>query len=143
MIDNDRADILRLYEVTRQGHLEGDAAKLLAQYGDAWVDLRDGGVVDRTIADETARLGDMLAITQYQLWEDVAPPRVDVSPDGSMAWLLGQIRALATQSLPDGSEREIAYRCSWLQVYTRIDGRWAAIVNAPSVIIESRGPDQP
>jgi hypothetical protein len=54
-----------------------------------------------------------------------------------MAWLLGEVRARAIQTRPDGSAREIAYRCAWLQVYARRDGRWAAIVNVPSVQIES------
>jgi len=30
-VEREKAAILRLYETTRRGHLEGDAAKLLAQ----------------------------------------------------------------------------------------------------------------
>jgi hypothetical protein len=136
-VDQDKAEILRLYEITRRGHLEGDAGKLLAQYAQRWDDLRDGSVVGRNIDDEFRRITDMLASTRYLAWDDVNPPRIEVSADGTMAWLLGEIRARALQTQPDGSEREIAYRCAWLQVYARRDGQWAAIVNAPSVQIES------
>ncbi len=136
-VDRDKAAILQLYETTRRGHLDGDAAKVLAQYAPRWDDLRDGTVVVRTIDDELGRIAGQLVCTRYLAWDDVNPPRVEVSPDGTMAWLLGEVRARAIQTQPDGSEREIAYRCAWLQVYARRDGRWAAIVNAPSVQIES------
>jgi hypothetical protein len=135
-VERDKAEILRLYETTRQGHLEGDAAKLLAQYARQWDDLRDGTVVVRSIDEEHRRMADHLAGLRYVGWDDVNPPRVEVSPDGTMAWLLGEIRATAIQTQPDGSEREIAYRCAWLQMYARRGDRWAAIVNAPSVRIE-------
>ncbi len=39
-IEQEKAAILRLYETTRRGHLDGDAAKLLAQYAPRWDDLR-------------------------------------------------------------------------------------------------------
>jgi hypothetical protein len=136
-IERDKAAILDLYETTRRGHLEGDAALLLAQYAPQWDDLRSGSVVARTIDGERARIAGQLTGMRYLAWDDVAPPRVEVSADGTMAWLLGEIRARAVQTLPDGSEREIAYRCAWLQVYARRDGRWEAIVNAPLVQLES------
>jgi hypothetical protein len=135
-VERDKAAILRLYETTRRGHLDGDAAKLLAHYAPRWDDLRDGAVVARTIDEELRRIADHLGGTRYLAWDGVNPPRVEVSPDGTMAWLLGEVRARAIRTRPDGSAREIAYRCAWLQVYARRDGRWAAIVNAPSVRIE-------
>ena len=136
-VERDKAAILELYETTRQGHLDGDAAKLLAQYAPRWDDLRGGTVVARTIDDERGRIANQLAGMHYLAWDDVNPPRVEVSPDGTMAWLLGAVRARAIQTQPDGSQREIAYRCAWLQVYARRDGQWAAIINAPSVQLES------
>jgi hypothetical protein len=136
-VEREKAAILRLYETTRRGHLEGDAAKLLAQYAPQWDDLRSGAIVARTIEEEHERIAGQLAGMRYLAWDDVTPPRVEVSADGTMAWLLGEVRARAIQTQPDGSERAIAYRCAWLQVYARRDGRWVAIVNAPSVQIES------
>jgi hypothetical protein len=136
-VEREKAAILRLYETARRGHLEGDAAMLLAQYAPRWDDLRDGAVVARSIDDERRRIADLLVGTRYLAWDDVTPPRVEVSPDGTMAWLLGEVRVRAIQTQPDGSAREIAYRCAWLQVYARRDGRWAAVVNAPSVRIEA------
>ena len=136
-VDRDRAAILRLYETTRQGHLEGDAAKLLAQYAQRWDDLRDGTVVIRSIDEEFRRITELLVGTRFLAWDDVSPPRIELSRDGTMAWLLGEIRARAIQTQEDGSEREIAYRCAWLQVYEQRGGQWSAIVNAPSVQVES------
>lgn len=135
--DRDKMAILRLYEASRQGHLEGDATRLLAQYAPRWEDLREGAVIVRAIDDEVRRMTDLLQGLRYLAWDDVNPPRIEVSSDGTMAWLLGEVRARAVQKQPDGSEREIAYRCAWLQVYARHDGEWAAIVNAPSVRLES------
>jgi hypothetical protein len=136
-VERDKAAILHLYEASRRGHLEGDPARLLAQYGPRWDDLRGGTVVARTLDEELVRIASQLAGTRYLAWDDVTPPRIEVSSDGTMAWLLGEVRARAIQTQPDGSEREIAYRCAWLQVYARHDGQWAAILNAPSVQLES------
>jgi hypothetical protein len=134
-VEREKAEILRLYETTRQGHLEGDASKLLAQYARRWDDLRDGRVVVRSIDEEHRRMAKLLGGLRYLEWDDVNPPRVEVSSDGTMAWLLGEIQAKAIRTQPDGTECEITYRCAWLQVYARRDGRWAVIVNAPSVKI--------
>ena len=132
-LERDISEILRQYEITRQGHLEGDASKLLCQYGSQWGDLRNGTVVVRTFEEELMRTTEHLAGMRYLAWDDANPPRVELSADGTLAWLLGEIRAKAMQTQEDGSEREIAYRCAWLQVYARREDRWVAIVNAPTV----------
>lgn len=136
-VERDKAEILRMCETTRRGHLEGDAGKLLAQYAPRWEDLRDGTVIVRTIEEELGRSAEHLAGTHYLARDDVNSPRVEVLADGTMAWLLGEVRARAMRKEQDGSEREIAYRCAWLQVYARRDGPWTAVINAPSVRIES------
>ena len=75
-VEREKAAILRLYETTRRGHLDGDAAQLLAQYAPRWDDLRAGTVVARTLDDELRRIADQLAGTRYLAWDDVTPPRV-------------------------------------------------------------------
>lgn len=109
---------------------------MLAQYGQRWRDLRDGTAIPRTIEEASLRTGDMLARTRYLAWEDAIPPRIEVSADGTMAWLPGEIHARAIRTQSDGSDRETAYPCVWLQVCARQDGRWVTIVSTPSVRIE-------
>ncbi len=47
-----------------------------------------------------------------------------------MAWLIGEVQARAMQRQPDETEKEIAFRCSWVEIFEKQEAGWAVGVNS-------------
>jgi hypothetical protein len=71
----------------RRAHLETDAGRLAAGLADSLVSL-DAGVVSVQPRDSVqAMFARYFAGAHYRAWEDVEPPRVNLSADRSLAWV--------------------------------------------------------
>ena len=135
-IEQEKAAILQLYAISVQGHLESDAFKFLIPYAQQWHSVRDGTVTIRTKDGAFPAIEHYFKHTRFLEFDDT-PPRIEVSKDGSMAWLLGEVRVLAMQKQPGETERELAFRCSWIEIYEKREAGWAAVVNASTFQIPS------
>jgi len=136
--EQDKAAILKLYDLSRQSHLESDAVKFLTPYAQQWYSVRDGTVTQRT---KDAAFPDIERYFQsmHFLQFDDTPPIVEVSKDGSMAWLIGEVQARAIQRQPDQTEKEVAFRCSWVEIFENQKAGWAAVVNSSHFVWDADG----
>src|SRR5215469_8833571 len=128
-LEQEKAAILRLYAISVQGHLESDASKFLMPYAQQWHSVRDGTMTIRTKDGAFPAIEHYFKQTRFLEFDDT-PPRIEVSQDGSMAWLLGEVRVRAVQQQPDEAEHELVFRCSWIEIYEKQEAGWAVVVNA-------------
>ena len=56
--------------------------------------------------------------------DDIVPPRIRISADGQMAYVVVQKRVHLTQPGPGGTTLAERVRYAWLSVYEKRDGRW-------------------
>jgi hypothetical protein len=70
--------------------------------------------------------------THFSEISEIAAPIIHISPDASMAWVIGQIRVRASQQGSDEQEQDFSFRCSWVSIYEKREGEWAQVVDAPS-----------
>ncbi len=130
---DDLATLAAAHERVLEAHRRSDLQMLLADAPQR--SLQSGrGVLQETGPDElAARLGPYLASTRFSRYEDVAPPVVALSTDGTLGWLACQIEAAGTQLSPAGSPEPLAFGFSWVELYARQNGKWQSIGNASSV----------
>ena len=130
---DDLATLAAAHERVLEAHRRSDVQMLLADAPQR--SLQSGrGVLKETGPDElAARLGPYLASTRFSRYEDVAPPVIALSADGTLGWLACQIEAAGTQLSPGGSPEPLAFGFSWVELYARQNGRWQSIGNASSV----------
>ncbi len=128
-LEQEKAALLKLYEISRQSHFESDATKFLIPYAQQWYSTRDGTVTLRT-RDAAFPAIERYFQSMHFLEFDDQPPIVEVSKDGSMAWLIGEVQARAMQRQPDETEKEIAFRCSWVEIFEKQEAGWAVVVNS-------------
>ena len=65
-------------------------------------------------------------VAEFIHWDDLQPPIIHISQDGTIAWMINQIR-LCYRSI-DNAETDVT--CAWLMVYEKQDGAWVAVANA-------------
>jgi hypothetical protein len=123
----DRAELLRLHERARTAHLERRADSLVADWADSIFSLSRGGVSIGTLGNRQqgqASFQEYLDASTFQAWDDIGPPRIRISPDGQMAYVIVQKRVHLTTQGSGGKPVAERTRFAWLSVYEKQGGKW-------------------
>ena len=88
----DRSELLRLHERQRTAHLERRAEWLVAEWADSIFSVSRGRVSIGRPGPSQAGFQEYLDAVTFQAWEDVVPPRIRISPDGRMAYVVVEKR---------------------------------------------------
>lgn len=126
-VERDTQSLLAMHARDRQAHLKGDADLLATGMADPFINVAHGKV--ETIPREQMRqhFAQYFGQVKYSSWEDSAPPKVFVSPDGQMAWMVIEIKArLSDRSgAQAGIERE--FISSWIATFEKQHGEWRGV----------------
>jgi hypothetical protein len=120
----DRAELLRLHERQRTAHLERRADWLVAEFADSLFSISRGGVSIGNRQRSHAGFQEYLDASTFQAWDDIVPPRIRISPDGQMAYVVVQKRVHLTATGPGGAAEAERTRFAWLSVYEKQGGQW-------------------
>jgi len=121
----DRAALLRLHAEQRTAHLQHRADLLVAGQADTLWNVSGGQVTAGPRERVRASFQAYFDASTFAAWDDLAPPRIHISPDGRMAYVIVEKRVHVTTA-PSGSRTATVERVryAWLSVYEKIDGRW-------------------
>lgn len=122
----DREQLLALHESALRAHRRGDVEELLAPEADDY-SVGSRGAIEHPRKDERrARFGEYLGRTRFHEYRDLVPPEVRLSADGTLGWVLVQVRGEGVQSAADssGTPRPLAFTSAWIELYEKRDGRW-------------------
>jgi hypothetical protein len=128
----DRTELLRLHEQARTAHLEHRADLLVASQADTMLSVSGGRVSTSTRERTRASFQKYFDQSTFLAWDDVAPPRVHVSADGRMAYVVVEKRVHVAEARP-AAGREPAVervRYAWLSVYEKRGGAWRMVAIA-------------
>lgn len=131
----DRAALLRLHEVQRTAHLESDAGLLVSSFSDSFLSLRDGRVERPTRAESLRRFGSYLESVEILEWEDIDPPVIRISGDGTMAHVVVRKRV---RLVPAGGGEEEHTVHAWLETWEKREGEWEL-----TAVASTERPDRP
>lgn len=117
---SDKTALLRVNQRQREAHLEHDARAMVETLADGFVSIEDGVVSRPGRSQLMARFQAYFARVRIHEWEDVGEPLVQVSADGSLAWMAVQKRVRLTEA--DGRTRTTVF--AWLATFEKRQGRW-------------------
>jgi hypothetical protein len=123
-----RRELLDLHEADRRAHFKADPA-LLVPGAEPFLSAARGKLERVTRADERRMFEDYFGGARYEAWDDLEPPVVRVSDDGSLAWIVTRLSVKRTQPGPDGQPRERSFVYAGVMTYERRDGRWIRTAN--------------
>ena len=124
-----RAKLLALHEEAMQAHRESNADLLLRSEGPDFVSANRGAITQPTLDARRALFQQYLGSTRFTEYVDVVPPVVQVSNDGSLGWVIVQVRGAGVQTKRDGSSQPLAFESAWIELYERRGGSWYRIGN--------------
>src|SRR5215218_7340248 len=120
----DSLALLRLHQRGREAHLAKRADWLVAGQADTLISVSRGGVSATPRQRVQANFQPYLDASTFQAWDDIVPPRIRISPDGQMAYVIVQKRVHLTARDSTGATVPERTRYAWMTVYEKKEGSW-------------------
>jgi hypothetical protein len=118
------AELLALHQQDRRAHLTRDVDLLLQHSGPELIDVRDGNVAVLSRDTLSARFTDYFHRATFSAWEDVVPPIVRASEDGSMGWMIVRVHIAYIELGPSGPPLKHDETMAWMSTYRKSSGKW-------------------
>src|SRR5262249_12646840 len=93
------------------------------------VSANRGEITQPTLDARRARFQQYLETTRFTEYVDLVPPIVRVSDDGSLGWVIVQVRGVGVQTTQDGASRPLVFESAWIELYERRAGVWYRVGN--------------
>lgn len=129
-LEAERETLMRLHQQQQDAHLTYDAALFVDMFHEPIVQLRDGTIYERDRATNLARVQRYFDTVTFQAWENVEPPRVRISADGTMAYIIVHKRVELTFEDDAGDTQREHTIFAWLETWEKIEGVWKLMAAA-------------
>lgn len=129
----DATELLRLHAAVLEAHRNNDVEGLLALEADEIVRVGRGEVRFSTRAERTPGFEKYLRTTEFEEYRDMIEPIVRVSEDGTLGWLIAQVKIAGVQTDDEGRRRRIDSVWAWIELYEKKDGSWRRIGDVSNV----------
>lgn len=126
----DMIEILRMHEEQKTAHLTYNAEMIVGDSPVRPTTIQRGNVVQRTREEDLNRFKSYFGSFKFLEWEDIQPPIIKVSKDGSMATKIVQKRVRGTSKDKDGNDISEHVVYAWLEVLEKMDGKWRLVTIA-------------
>lgn len=124
-----RTEIGQLHEDFIQAHLDKDASFLARSLSPDYLAVSDGTVQHRTREEMEALLTTYLSETEFSHYRDTSDPIIGLSDDGSMAWVIAQVRVAGAQGETADDRREFDTQWAWLSIFRRSGQEWIRVTD--------------
>jgi hypothetical protein len=124
-----RRELLALHEADRLAHFTTDAARMGSGAAASFLAVSGGRVDALTPEAQRQFFEGYFAGARYEAWDDLEPPVVRVSDDGSLAFVVTRLQVRRTSPGADGQPKERSFVYAGLMTYERRDGRYVRTAN--------------
>jgi len=129
-LEEEKKELLELHRKDRRAHFENNAELALSDKVDhGFISVRNGAVTQRDKSDFQKRLESYFKNAKYYEWDDLEPPIVRISDDGSMAWMIVRVRVRRTQQNSSGAAIEEKFIYAGISAYEKRSGKWLQVAN--------------
>ncbi|MEN8374803.1 MAG: hypothetical protein ABFS34_05085 [Gemmatimonadota bacterium] len=125
----DEATLLQMHQAVIQAHLDGSVDDWMALEEDPYVSANAGEVSFADAAERRARREPYLMSASFTQYEDLRPPVVRISDDGSLGWLIAEVQVRGVSTATDGAETPIEMIAAWIELYEKRAGEWKIVGN--------------
>jgi len=123
-LEAEKRKLLALHEEFKAAHLRGDAETILQRLAEDYVRVSRGEVTHPEHGDMASRMQDYLGRTTFSEYRDLRAPIVRVSDDGTLGWVIVELRARGVQTEPEGTEEPLEFVCAWISLFEKRGGEW-------------------
>ena len=125
-----KGEILALLQQERKAHFDRDVSLFISEFADSMISVNRGLVLTATPKERRARIQGYFNSVEFVKWDDVHPPQIRFSDDGSLAYAIvqKQVILLRTDSLNNKITDTSDY--AWVSIYRRTGTGWKVECNA-------------
>lgn len=120
----DLAELLKLHDQAKEAHLAYNAELFIELFAENLTQLQGGNVSTRSKAENLERFRNYFSTYKFIEWEDIKPPVIKISGDGTLATVLVEKRVRGTYKNEQGEEVSDHIVFAWLEVWEKIGGKW-------------------
>ena len=128
-------EILRLHYRDRAAHFDRDAAYIFSNFADEYFSVGNGRVSSPDREAGRRRMQAYFDASTFLEWDDITPPIVRVSNDGSMAYVLVHKRVRLLDK--NNGDKEETSVFAWNMTLRKIAGNWKV-----SSVTSTRAPEE-
>lgn len=127
-IEEEKKKLLISNEIQRRAHMENDASLLVSQIADSLITVQRGEVRIESNATIKQRFESYFKTVKYLKWDDIVPPVIHISEDGTMATVILE-KITEAQHLDDAGNWGPASSTNfaWTATYQKMEGTWKII----------------
>jgi hypothetical protein len=130
----DEAAIIAGHEQARKAHLTGNAELLASGIADKFIEAGRGKVSEKTREQVRQMFAEYFKAAKYSVWRDTYPPKVTISADGKMAWMIVAVHGeLTVKDDKTGKVEPTSFDSSWIATFEKIKSEWKMVGIASSV----------
>lgn len=130
---NDEAQLLALHQMVIQAHFDADIDGWLEMETAAYISANRGVISYPSKEERRAGRTPYLQATTFSEYRDVVDPVVKVSEDGTLGWVIVQVKVSGIQQMGDGEERPLSFESAWIELYEKKNGRWLCMGNVSNM----------
>jgi len=119
-----KSEILALHEATIQAHLEKDVDFFTKNISDNYFSVGRGEIRHPTKTEIKEMFSQYLSSTDFETYEDLQPPIIGYSKDGSMAWSIVKVNVAGSQQNQSDTLNRFDMIWTWITLYEKRNGIW-------------------
>ncbi len=115
-------ELLRAHYRGRAAHFGRDAAAIYSDFADEYFNLGNGNITSPSREDGRRRMQAYFDASTFLEWDDITPPVIRVSDDGSMAYVLVHKKVRLLDKNDGGKEKVEVF--AWSATLRKVAGKW-------------------
>jgi hypothetical protein len=124
-----RLEILELHKKEINAHWNKDIDFFVSDISQNYMSVAGEDAHRPSREEIRSQFSTYLNNTTFTKYEDVFEPIIGFSKDGSLAWVILQIKVEGQRMMEEGAEVELDFTCAWITLYEREDDRWIRLVD--------------
>ena len=126
----DEQRLLRQHRIAMDAHLLGDPGMMRGYFADEGVVVYQGEIIPAAAAENEAMMARIFGSRIHDSYDDLVRPRVEVSADGTLGWVVAQVGARGVMLDSNGVEAgPLEFTSAWISMFRKIDGDWKMVGN--------------
>jgi hypothetical protein len=89
--------------------------------------------VFETKSERIPRFKEYLDNTEFDEYRDLIDPIVRVSDDGTLGWVIAQVKVAGTRNYDSGESKVFDSVWAWIELWEKRDGRWYRLGDVSNV----------
>jgi hypothetical protein len=116
-------ELLELHKQVGDAYLNKDVGFFTKDIANDYFSISRGKYIKPTRSKITQIFENYLNITEFKVYESLMDPIVTVSDDGTLGWVVAQVKIQAKREL-EGLSHEVDEIWTWITLYKRQNGNW-------------------